>query len=501
MSADRNSYSSIIKAISLFGGVKIFQILITIIRSKIIAVLIGPAGMGIENLLTSTTAIVSSITGCGLEISAVRDISKAHTSNDDTKINKTISVLKKIVWLTGILGTIITFILSTYLSELAFGNKLYSDSFKIISVILLFNQLNIGQTVLLQGTFHYKYLAKASFFGNIMALLLTVPLYYLWGTKGIVPAIIISSVITLFFSWIYSKRVTSKNVNLSLSESFAEGREMIVLGFVLAIAGLVSQLSSYLMNIVLSHLGSVADVGIYTAGYKIANTYVFLILSSMSIDYVPRLSAVSTNNNLLSEIINKQAILLITFITPLIIIFVVLIKELIILLYSKDFLPVIGMVEWFMFGMLFRALSWTLSYSFIARGDAKVFFLNELFISIISLCLNIIGYIWMGFTGLGLSFIVTYLLYIFQLIYLSKKRFRFQFSSEFYRIFFPQLLLCILCITITKFLGYSKYRYIIGSFMFCISIFMTYKILDKRIGIKSLFININEKIFNKDSKK
>ncbi len=501
MSSDRNSYTSIIKAISLFGGLKVIQILISIIRSKVIAVLIGPGGMGIANLLISTTSIISSISGFGLETSAVREISKAYSSNDNNKINRTVSSLRKIIWVSGILGTTITFILSPVLSELAFGNKEHIVSFKIISIILLFNQLNVGKSVLLQGTFNYKFLAKSALYGNLIALFLSLPLYYFWREKGIVPAIAISALITLLFTWIYSKKIPFKKIRLSLSETLIEAREMVILGFVLALVGLVGQLSGYLMNISISHLGSISDVGLYTAGYSIANTYVFLILSSMSTDYIPRLSAFSHDEKILSDIINKQAILLITLITPLIIIFIVFIKEIVITLYSKEFLPIIGMIEWFMFGMLFRAISWTLSYSFIAKGDAKIFFFYELFISIISLFLNIIGYKWLGFTGLGLSFICTYIIYLIQMYYLSNKRFNFSFSHEFYQILFPQLILSFICITMAKLVGYLFIRYLIGTIILCFSLIFTYSTIDKQIGIKLIIISLKQKIFGKDVNK
>lgn len=500
MSSDRNSYSSIIKAISLFGGVKIFQILVSIIRSKAIAVLIGPIGMGIESLLISTTSMVASITGCGLQISGVRNISKAFTANDESYLNRNVSVLQKIVWLTGVVGTIVTFVLSDYLSRLAFGNVDDSVYFKVVSVILLFNQLNVGQTVLLQGTFNYKYLAKASLYGNVIALLLTVPLYYVWRKEGIVPAIIISSITTLFFSWFYSRKISFKKVHLTFNETYHEGKEMIVLGSILAAVGVIGQLSGYLMNIVISHVGSLADVGLYSAGYNIANTYVFLIFSSMSTDYVPRLSAASNSNSSLSDIINKQAILLVTLIAPIIIIFIVLIKEIVILLYSADFLPVIGMIEWIMFGMLFRAISWAISFSFIARGNSKVFFFNELIINIISLSLNVVGYVWLGFTGLGLSFIATYLIYGIQLLYIGRKQFGFSFTSEFYKILLPQFFLCVLCIAFSKFIGYSFFRYVGGFIIFNLSLLLAYRVLDRLIGIKSLIVELKAKVFNKNSK-
>ena len=123
MQEEKSSYRSIMKATSLFGGVQVFNIIIAIVRSKIVAVLLGPAGMGIASLLPSTTGLVQSLTNFGLGTSAVRDISSAHESNDFNRISKITTVFRRLVWITGLLGSICTFILAPWLSELTFGNK------------------------------------------------------------------------------------------------------------------------------------------------------------------------------------------------------------------------------------------------------------------------------------------------------------------------------------------------------------------------------------------
>lgn len=61
--SDKKSYQQILKTTSLFGGVQFFSILIAVIRTKLIAVFIGPSGMGIIALLNSTLGIISSISG------------------------------------------------------------------------------------------------------------------------------------------------------------------------------------------------------------------------------------------------------------------------------------------------------------------------------------------------------------------------------------------------------------------------------------------------------
>lgn len=50
MKNNNGSYSHILKYTSLFGGVQMLNILIGLIRNKLVAVLLGPLGMGIVAL-------------------------------------------------------------------------------------------------------------------------------------------------------------------------------------------------------------------------------------------------------------------------------------------------------------------------------------------------------------------------------------------------------------------------------------------------------------------
>lgn len=493
MTTDRNSYSNIIKATSLFGGVQIILIVISIIRSKFIAVLLGPFGMGIAGLITSSTSIISSLTGFGLHTSAVREVSQAHSSGDENRKDRIITVLRVLILLTGITGAIFTFSLSSYLSEWAFGNTDYSPAFKIVSVILIFNQINIGQIVLLQGTFQYKAIAKSTLYGSLLGLLFTIPLYYLCGINGIVPAIILSSLIQLLFSWYYARKFPHKKVNLTIKQFLIEGKEMLTLGFVIAMTGFATQGNTYILKIFISNYGNIADVGLYTAGVAIASMYVGMVLSAMGTDYSPRLAAVARNSTEIIEVINRQAVLLVTVLSPLIILFIVFIKQIIVILYSNKFIATTGMIEWVMLGMIPRAISWSISFSFVARGDSKIFFWNEIFAALYYLALSIIGYYIIGLTGLGIGFLITYIIYSAHMLLLARKRFKFSFNSNFKKIFLIQIILSTLCFIIIKLTGYNSYRYIIGVLFLLITTWISYNSINKMVNISLVIETIKSK--------
>ena len=73
-----SSYSHILKYTSIFGGVQGLVILIGMVRNKLIALLLGPQGMGLMALFNSTVRLISDTTGLGLGVSAVRELSRLY---------------------------------------------------------------------------------------------------------------------------------------------------------------------------------------------------------------------------------------------------------------------------------------------------------------------------------------------------------------------------------------------------------------------------------------
>jgi len=496
MTEQKSSYRQIMKATSLFGGVQVFQILIRIIRSKFIAVLLGPAGMGISGLLTSTTSLISGLTNFGLSTSAVKNVAEANGTGNQKRIATIIIVLRRLVWITGALGMLATIILSPWLSQLTFGNHRYTMAFVWISVTLLFNQLSSGQMVVLQGMRKLQYLARANLSGSILGLIVTVPLYYIWGIDAIVPAIIIFSLISLFLSWYFSGKVKIEHVVVSPVRTFAEGKNMLIMGFVLSLSGLITIGTSYIVRIFISNTGGVDQVGLYNAGFAIINTYVGLIFTAMGTDYYPRLSAVAHSNELCKQTINQQAEIALLILAPIIMVFLVFITWVIILLYSKKFIPIEQMILLAALGMFFKAASWSIGFILLAKGESKIFFLSEFGANIYMLIFNILGYKILGLTGLGVSFLLSYFIVLIQVFLIARLKYTFSFSPAFIRIFLFQLLLAVACFVVVNFI-YKPFSFILGTGLIAVSSWYSYKELDKRLEMKSIVINLKNRFYHK----
>lgn len=485
MTEQKNSYRQIVKATSLFGGVQLFQIVISVIRSKFVAILLGPAGMGVVGLLTSTTSLVVGLTNFGLGTSAVKNVSEANVAEDSSRLATVISVLRRLVWITGILGALLTLLFSPQLSQFTFGNKEYTLAFAWLSITLLVNQLSIGEMVVLQGLRKLHQMARANVYGSFSSLVITIPLYYRFGVKGIVPALIITAFTTLFFAWYFSRNIETGKSAVTRTNILTEGKSMLMMGFMISMSGLVSLVVAYIIRIFINRSGDVSDVGFYNAGFTIINTYVGMIFTAMGTDYYPRLSLVSSDDDKCREQINQQSEIALLILAPILIGFLVFINWAVILLYSNQFLSITGMVYWATLGIFFKALSWAIAFVFLAKGAAKLFFWNELASSIYGLGLNMLGYHMAGLTGLGISFLAGYFLYFIQVFIISKIKFQFSFNSSLILIFAVQFSLALLCFVLVYLIKHPLV-YLPGILLIGVSAWYSYKELDKRIGLKEI---------------
>lgn len=466
--SNQSSYRSIFKATSLFGSVQLFQIIIQIVKSKFIAILLGPAGVGIIGLYQSGILLVQNITNMGLASSAVRDVSEAFGLKDYHRINLVITTIRRLVWGTGLLGMIALAVFSPLLSKASFGNYDYTIPFIFLSVTLLLDQISAGQKVVLQGMRKLKELAKCSVIGSTFGLLVSVPLYYLLGVKGIVPTLFLNSICTLSVSWLYSRKIPVQKIEQSTKETFKQGRLMLVMGISMSLSGIFNTAASYVIRAYIQFVDGVEVVGLFQAGFMIMSTYVGLVFNAISTDYYPRLAAVNKDNSKCKEIINQQGEMASLILVPMLTICIVFMPVILNVLYSNEFLRANDYISWACIGMYLRLASWVISFSFVAKAESKLFMLNEALACSYYVLFSVVGYYLGGLTGVGIAFTLQYLVYLIQVYLIARKRYQFRFSNNFIQTYFCLLIALILCLVIVlSFNGWQKYTFGVLIILLC----------------------------------
>ena len=271
---------------------------------------------------------------------------------------------------------------------------------------------------------------------------------------------------------------------------------MLIMGFVIALNGLILMGSSYIVRIYINSTGGIEDVGLYSAGFAIINSYVGMVFSAMLTDYYPRLSAIAHDNRLCNQTINQQANIALLIIAPIVIVFLVFIHLAVIILLSNKFLAVTDMINWAMLGVFFKAAGWPIGFIFVPKGNSRLFLFSELAANLYMLLFNILGYHYFGLKGLGISFFVGYIIYSMHVFVIAKIKYKFHFEVSFYIIFGIQFFLALCSFIVVKFF-INPYNYFIGIILISISIWYSIKELNKRLQFRDIFENIISKYLKK----
>lgn len=479
-----SSYRSIFKATSLFGGVQVYQILIQIIKSKFVAVLLGPAGVGIMGLYQSGLQLIQQISSMGLAQSAVRDVAEANGTSDVIRMAKAVTVVRRLVWATGLIGLLLVACFAPFLSRVSFGNYDYTIPFIILSVTLLLDQLSAGQKVMLQGMRRLKDLAKCSAVGVTFGLITSVPLYYWLGIDGIVPTLILNSICSLLLSWFYSRTIKIERVKVTPKQTLEQGKLMLVMGVSMSLSGIFSTIVAYVLRSFIQSNGGVEQVGLYQAGFVIMTTYVGMVMNAIATDYYPRLAAINKDNEKCKVAVCQQGEIGALILAPMLTFCLVFMPFVLKILYSDSFLAANEYISWACLGMMLRLAAWVISFLFVAKAESKLFILNELAGNLYYLLFSLMGYKWFGLTGLGVAFALDYLVYFIQCFLIAKRRYNFSFSHSFIKCYGLQLILVTLCLIIVLTLeGFEKYT--IGTMVIAISCYLGLKGLNEKMDLLS----------------
>jgi len=482
---EQSSYRQIFKATSLFGGVQIFQILIGIVRTKFVAVLLGTTGVGIMGLFNAPLQLILSVTGLGITFSAVRDISEAYGSNDQARIGETVTTLRRWSWFTGILGLVSTAAMAPLLSKWTFGNSDYTWAFVWLSITMLMQTISNGQRSLLQAGRRLRDLARASVWGSLLGLVTSVPLFYFFRMKGIVPSLIITAVTALILSWHYSRKVEIQPVKMSFRQTVESGRNMVKLGLVITVTGIVGFLTGYILNAFISRTGGVDQVGLYNAGWSVIGQSTGLVFAAMTTDYFPRLSSINNDDSKITSLVNQQAVMVLLILGPIIVFLIAALPLLIRLLYTVAFLPVISFASWMLIGIILKGLVWPVGFIFPAKGDLKVFGIIEISAMVFNIVINILGYRLYGLKGLGISYIVGYIYGLSVTLWFAHRKYGFVYAKPTIMAFMTSISLIAVVFILCNFIeGWG--RYATGATVLAASMTYSFVQLDKRLGLRSL---------------
>ena len=278
------TYSHVLKYTGIFGGVQGLNIGMGLVRTKLIALLLGPSGMGLASLFNTTVNFVSQSTNLGVSFSAVRHISALFDQGDQVALEHFVKVVRGWSMLTALLGMLICILIGPLLSQTTFAWGNHSLHFMLLSPAVGMLAITGGETAILKGMRRLGALALVQILSVAAALIISVPVYFYFGESGIVPVIVLMTLTTMLLTIRHSFRLMPLRLWGSRG-ILGEGMEMVRLGVAYTLAAVVGSASEMLIRSYLNVVGDLDMLGVYNAGYMLTITESGMVFSATATHY------------------------------------------------------------------------------------------------------------------------------------------------------------------------------------------------------------------------
>lgn len=407
--------------------------LMSMVRVKLAAVLIGAVGVGMLAGYNALLVAVVTLFGMGIQSSAVREIALANSSGHREGLAATVLATQRLCWLLAGVGLVLTVLVSKRLSEWAFGDTTHASGIAVLSAVVLLNIVNNAYSATIQGVRQISDLARANVWGAAGGTLASVYCFWQWGTEGVVWALLAVAMAQTLATAFFARRVNLLDISQTWHQSMNISCGLLRQGAPLMISSFAATFSTLLILALITRELGLSSAGFYSAAFALSGVFVGFVLTSMGADFYPRLSSTSEDKLLMGKMVNEQTEVGLLLTVPGLLACWVLAPWLVELFYAKTFLPATELLQWFLLGCLGRVISWPMGFVLLALGRSKTFLLSELVVHTVH-----VGLVWWAVQEDALAytaraFCLTYVVYTILMLWLCRRLIGLNWSNAVYR--------------------------------------------------------------------
>lgn len=403
---------SAFRATALLSGSSVFTILLSLASTKVLATVLGPNGYGYYGLLQSFLAVTALLAGMGMSTALVRCGAVAASTGDALESAN----LRAGAWaVSGLLCAVVLpllILLRVPLSEWALGGKEHQWAVLLIGVSLCFTMgLNV-QNGILNAYHRVEALAAYAMVNSIVNAAINIGAVAAWGQAGVAPAVLLGSVGSWGASrWFLNRNIPKAATPITLRGVIGAVRSLASFGIPFTASTVVGTGIQLGLPILVLHLVDTRGVAFYRAASAISVGYLGFLITAMGQDYYPRVSAVRNDVGKMVTLVHEQYRMVMLMSGPIILGTLALVPILVPIVFSRQFVPTVEILEWQLIGDIFKFSSWTISFAILARCAPSAYLISEMVGGGAMILNTWLGVKYLGIPGLGAGFLTAYAVY------------------------------------------------------------------------------------------
>lgn len=408
----------LVKVFSFTALSTLVRMLTGLVSVKVVASIIGPAGVALVGQLNNFATIALSLSTGGINNGITKYI--AEYKDDEEKVKDCLSTALRITMICSLVMAVFLVLFHAYLSRYIMLSPDYGYVFVIFGFTILFYALNMGLASIINGFKEFKRYVKINIAGSLFGLAFTLYLVFTWQLKGALISAVTFQSIMFFISlcmvrklpWLRWSYFRNK-LNPDLAKRYLRYSLMT---FTTAATLPISQM--LLRGYVISQI-SATEAGWWEAMNRISNMYLMVITTSFTVYYLPRLSEITDKRELRSEIFRSYKVIIPCLLGGFALIY--LLRFVVIrLLFTPDFLPMENLFAWQLAGDFFKITSWLLAFLMVAKAMTRWFVTTEVFFSLLFVGLGFLFMQMNGVVGITQAYFVNYVIYLAFMVYLFR---------------------------------------------------------------------------------
>ena len=414
------TFARILKSNAMLAGAQIVTLAAAFVRSKVIAVVLGPAGIGLVGVMSAFNGNVSALAAWGLGTSGVRLIASAEGAERQRKQ----AAVRRFGAILSACGLVLTLALFWPITMLTFREDGHAAELLIAGLAV---PCLIGATAwssLLQAEGQVRSLAFLQIASAMIGLIVGTPLIYFFGTIGIACSIFLAAALPALATWWVARRLCPISSAVVMPDDI---KAMIRLGGGLVFVGLASQIAAYAVRlIVIRHYDGLGEDGLSAAGYyqaaiAIAGSLPAAVFGAMGTDFFPRVAAAKDEDeaqSLSEKQIQAGLLLSLPLLTALLTMGSVGLR----VLYDDRFETAAPLLAWMIWGVFLRLLAWPLGYWMLARGSLRTVVIVETASNLSMVVLPLFFVPRFGVVGAAYAYAISYVIYAIVMLVVSRSR-------------------------------------------------------------------------------
>lgn len=423
------SYRTILRSSSIIGGAQVINVAVSILKMKVVAVLLGPAGVGLAGLYLALIQTASGVASLGIGTVGTRQIAAAQAEGRPEAVG---AARRALFWGTLILalaGAALFWAGRGPIAQVVLGDPARAEAVGWLAPGVALTVAAGAQGALLTGLRRVGDLARISIGTGTIGAILGVAALWAWGEAGILAMVLVVPVTSFALGHLYVARLgRPAGPALGPRALWQSWRVMVPLGLAFMISGVVTMLGFLAARAMVQQELGLEALGQFQAAWAIGSTYLGFVLGAMGTDYFPRLTAALPDPEQATRLVNEQTEVALLLCAPVLVGMLGAAPWVIRLLYSPEFGPAVEILRWQLLADFLKVMSWPLGFILLAAGAGRTFVLTETAGMAVYLAVIAIALPQLGVVATGMAFLALYLVYLPLVWWLGGRRIGFRWT-------------------------------------------------------------------------